>query len=91
MLQQFSSLYGTPFLDSIDVEFITPSIKVASTPSRGFPDFSFLNGRAWFENKCSESLVVRINVIIAMPLDISLEIVPKVIRGETKTADLSEA
>ena len=39
VLQQFGSLYGTPFLDSIDVESITPSLKVASTPSQGFPDF----------------------------------------------------
>ena len=33
VLSQFGSLFGTPFPDSIDVESVTPSIKVASTPS----------------------------------------------------------
>ena len=41
-----------------------------------------MNGKEWFENKSSRSLVVWTNVTIAMPLVISSEIVPKVITGD---------
>lgn len=82
VLSQFGSLYGTPLPDSIDVESVTPSIKVASSPSQGFPDFLHFEWEGVVRKQMLRVTGRPINVIIVTPLDISLEIVPKVIRGD---------